>query len=196
MKKKLKYIKVNGSIKSKGEYSKTSGVDLYRPYEAVTIVDQEGEELHFNSLIISKRLDDNIKINQPATFYILRYRDGETLHGVVYALDLEGKKLFFPETAIKTLCEMGLQCSIRFTSGSNPFFTGFILVAIGLPVMAGLIKFFSVGFYTSGFIGLASALMFLTWPMINSKKRAGIPEMYKILQADGFDTAGNTSSNY
>lgn len=45
MKKELKYIKVTGSIVSRGEYD-TNSLEM-RPYTAVTIVDDQGEKLYF-----------------------------------------------------------------------------------------------------------------------------------------------------
>jgi len=51
----VEYICIEGRIASRGEYI-TESME-YRPYEAVTLIDNDGDEVHFSMLSISKRMD-------------------------------------------------------------------------------------------------------------------------------------------
>ena len=58
IKKNLKYVKIEGTLKSRGEYATSPAEN--RPYEAVTIVDKDGDEIQFHTLSISKRMDESL----------------------------------------------------------------------------------------------------------------------------------------
>src|SRR5690554_7980808 len=111
MKKSLKYITIKGKIIARGEYNTAS--DEYRPYEAVTFVDEHGEEVHFSYLTISKRLDQKVCLNEPSTFYIFRHRESSKASGVLYAVEHQGDKHFYPDTAIHSITSLGLKTSTR-----------------------------------------------------------------------------------
>ena len=56
MSKKLKYIKIHGKITAMGTYA-TVDADI-RPYEAVTVKHDAGDEIHFRILMVPTRIDN------------------------------------------------------------------------------------------------------------------------------------------
>ena len=195
MKKSLKYIKVEGKLKSRGEYLLSSAE--YRPYESVTFVDHEGEELHFYSLSFSKRMDDNLDFSRDMTFYILRLRQKDKMVGVVYAVECDGDKMFFPDTAIPALQFLGLEASYRSHLALKVFPLSFILVLVcggALSLAIGYIFGFGT---SSAVLGMGGAAFYMYSPVLLFKRKlAGISKAYEILASDGFNTASNVSAKY
>ncbi len=194
MKKNMKYIKIEGVLKSKGEYI-TSPAE-YRPYEAVTIVDSEGDEIHFHTLSISKRMDESLDFKQTMTFYILRYRVKEKMVGVLYAVECDGKKIFYPDTAIPALKSLGLQVRGRYQFITSP------QAAMGSIIFGGggIATFLGAGLGFNPIIacvlGFGGLIFYLYSPVFFKSKGAGISQMQSIMQTDGFDTSSSTNSKY
>ncbi len=194
MKKNMKYIKIEGVLKSRGEYC-TSPAE-YRPYEAVTIVDGEGDEIHFHTLSISKRMDESVDFNKSMTFYILRYRVKDKMIGVLYALEFEGKKIFYPDTAIPELKSLGLQVRKRNQFITDPaFLMGIMILGGGLLALA-LCLGLGFDYKVAMLLGFGCMGLYLFSPFIFQAKGAGLSEMKKILVAEGFNVTSRTNSKY
>ena len=167
MKRNLKHIKITGALKSRGEYA-TASSD-YRPYEAVSIVDESGEEVHFHSLSISKRMDEEIALGKRQTFYILRVRAKDTMSGILYAVATDERKIFYKD----------VEPVMRFFAAQ----WGTNLGAIGMGCRQAVPPGCS--------IALSSAVPFI------GNRKAGIPEMRNLLLKDGFSLkSSNNPSNY
>lgn len=191
MKKSLKYITIKGRMVARGEYNTAS--DEYRPYEAVTFVDEHGEEVHFSYLTISKRLDQKVCLNESSTFYIFRHREANKASGVLYAVECEGEKHFYPETAIHSITNLALLTSVRATMLKEC-----LVISIFISFVYSVYRYIS---HDSSMLVTAVGTMAVLgtavcWPFINKKNRAGIPQMYKILSGDGFSTRGVVSDKY
>lgn len=194
MKKNLKYVKIEGRLKSRGEYD--SSIAEHRPYEAVTIIDNEGDEIHFHTLQISKRMDESLNFHNHMSFYILRYRRKEKMFGVLYAVECNGNKVYYPDTAIPILKSFALQSRNRYHFIREP------VTAIGFIISGGGALSLALGFgigidlvpaATFGFGGMA---LYMHYPLIFKSKCAGISKMVDILNSAGFNTNSNTNSKY
>lgn len=194
MKKSLKYIKIEGKLKSRGEYI-TSAAE-YRPYEAVSIIDTDGDEVHFHTLSISKRMDEALDFNKPITFYILRCRVDEKLVGVLYAAESEGEKIYYPDTAIPALEALGLQVRTRSQFIANPS-SALMIIAICGGILTSILsyglRFDGVLAFFFGFGGIAT---YLYAPMMFKSSGAGIMQMQEILKTEGFSVASSTNAKY
>lgn len=194
MNKKLKYIKIKGRLKARGEYL-TADAE-YRPYEAVTLVDNEGDEIHFHSLIISKRMDDAIDYSKEITFYILRFKNKEKMVGVLYAADTGTAKIYYPELALDALKSFALGTSFRYQFAGNVgcilFIIMFFLVVVGL-ILHHWLDFNGT---LSMWIGGIAGALFIFYPLLTKHRRAGIEEMKSILANDGFDVDYLANSKY
>ena len=190
-----KHIKISGKLKSRGEYS--MGSDEYRPYDAVTIVDDHGYEIHFTVLIIPKRLDEHIIYNKHTNFYILRIKDKLKMYGVLYAIKSEDKKIFYNDLAVSILksfvnkqslrCQLVTQSPIGFT----------VCLFIGAGIMTFILHFI-VGISTeiSSALSFLAIGAFLLFPFFTSSSRAKLSEMYGILEHDGFSITSGSVSKY
>ncbi len=194
MKKNLKYVSIEGALKSKGEY-KTSPAE-YRPYEAVTIVDKDGDEIHFHTLSISKRMDESLDFNTQMTFYILRYRLKEKMFGILYAIEVEGKKIFYPDTALPALKSFGLTVRNRYQFIVNPAAAMGALVLVGGALSLGFGIGLGLGLIPGAVLGFGGMSFYLYSPMIFKDKGAGISEMEGILNSAGFNAASSNNSKY
>lgn len=193
MNSKLKYICIEGRITSRGEYI-TESME-YRPYEAVTIIDNDGDEVHFSMLSISKRMDDLITLGEKCRMYILRFKHKNKLYGVLFAAEVSDRKHFYPETAIPALKALALKSRRRYpfisdssAAGGSVLFLGGIL---GTAFSFGL----DIKWIPSFITGLLVVGIWMYMPMILSSKNAGIKEMRQLLKADGFDLSTKTSSS-
>jgi len=183
MQKGYRHIKITGILKSRGEYL-TASLDS-RPYEAVTFTDEEGEEIHFYTLVIPKRLDENIKLDQTTTFYVFRFRNGPAMVGVLYAIESDGEKFYYEESAIPLVESLALERSWRNKLMSSPSATTY-LVIVGVGLNAWLHFVLGVGGFLSFVISFGSLGSWLSWPVLFTSKRAGLPQMKETLSKDGF----------
>lgn len=191
MNKYLKYIKIKGILKSRGEYITDSAE--YRPYDAVTILDSDGEEIHFHSLIMLKRMDDAIDYSKEITFYILRARRKDKMAGVLYAVDTGTKKIYYPDLALEALKSFALGTSLRIQNFGCLFPIAMLfLVVIGLTLHIWL----DFDGTLSALIGGITGFIFMLYPMFTKGQRAGISEMQSILMKDGFDVGATVNSKY
>ena len=189
MGKNLKYIKINGVMTACGTYDAVD-VDI-RPYEAVTIKDDSGEEVHFRMLMIPARLDDKFNINQATTFYILRHKDKKGQYvGALYAINVENEKIFYALDAWKAIKTIARMTSTRGVLTSNPMVLAFLGVAGGLffYLIIYLILGQIFGNYAvfPGFAAAAFWIYFLLFPTFKSKLYAGESIMLETMRADGF----------
>jgi len=203
MKNSLKYIKIKGTLQSRGEY--TTDPAEYRPYEAVTIVDDEGEEVHFYTLSMSKRMDDDLDFDQSMSFYILRHRVKDKMGGFLYAVECAGKKIFYPDTAIPYLKDFVLTSSGRYPyiiNSSAPvaalIVSGVLTVAlyVALGAAFGLTDKIMAIALVFGVLSFGLTGFYMYSPVIFKTKRAGLSEMKKNLTDDGFDTTSGNNSKY
>lgn len=191
MNKNLKYIKIKGTLKSRGEY--ITNPAEHRPYEAVTLVDSEGDEIHFHSLIFSKRMDDALDYSKELTFYILRAKKKDKMAGVLYAVDTGTKKIYYPDLAIEALKSFALGTSLRIQNFGCLFpIAMFFLVVIGLTLHIWL----DLDGTLSALIGGITGFIFMLYPIFTKGQRAGISEMQSILTKDGFDVGSTGNSKY
>ena len=194
MKKNLKYVKIEGKLKSRGEYA-TSPAE-YRPYEAVTLVDNDGDEIHFHTLSISKRMDESLNFDNPMTFYILRYRHKDKMVGVLYAIESDGTKVYYPDTAIPALKALGLQVRNRYQVIVNPVGAMGILIVAGGALSLALGFGLGFDFATAAIIGFGGMGFYMVYPLIFRSKGAGISKMLSILESAGFNTTSSTNAKY
>lgn len=99
MKSFMKYMEIEGYLRSRGESSKNS--ENVRGVSDVTIVDTEGNEFFFKWLGIPIRLDDAIDPEERTKFYLVcaQDRDGSgSFRGVAYATQSKGKNAFTKNT--------------------------------------------------------------------------------------------------
>lgn len=189
MGKNLKYIKISGVMTACGTYD-TVDVDI-RPYEAVTIKDDAGEEIHFRMLMIPARLDDKFNVGQATTFYILRHKDKKGQYaGALYAINVNNEKIFYALDAWKAIKTIARITSIRGFLTSNPL----VLAFLGLA--GGFFFFWTTFLILENFFGLSAVflaiaavawwLYFLLFPLFMSKKYAGESIMLETMRADGF----------
>jgi hypothetical protein len=198
-KKELKYIKVSGAIVARGEYD-ASAVNS-RPYTAVTIVDEQGEQLHFQALIIPKRLDDQITLNKPMHFIILRFRGKKGMVGCLLALETDGRKLLYLDEAadlIKSFTRE-LSTSYQVMKINTMAFAIFAVVGgylcVGAAMLAGAVlgKFIGSVLAFAG-VGLWGAK--LLYPFVQWKAYAGLPEFEALLAAEGYRAQAPVSDKY
>ena len=194
MKKNLKYVKIEGTLKSRGDY--IISPSEYRPYGAVTIVDNDGDEIHFHTLSISKRMDEDLSFGKPMVFYILRYRQKEKLIGVLYAVENDGTKLYYPDTAIPALKSLGLQVTKRYQCMLDPTAMIAILIFGGGIISLGFGVGLGFSFIPAALLGFGGVAGYLSLPMIFQAEGAGISEMQDILDSSGFNTTASTNSKY
>lgn len=187
MKDSLKYIEVRGKMIACGGYDAHSV--WLRPYESVTLKDVEGHELHFKILTIPKRLDEQINLDEECTFYILRNDAAGRLVGAVYALEVEGRKLFYRDEAEKSVRDLGMGVTIRGNLLLNPI-TGTALVVLGSWVA------FMLGFFTfselSGVGVLVGGAMAIGWatyalrPLLGWRRFVGLDHLSAGMKEAGF----------
>lgn len=194
MKKNLKYVKIEGTLKSRGEYLISPAE--YRPYEAVTLVDNDGDEIHFHTLSISKRMDESLNFEHPMTFYILRYRHKEKMVGVLYAVESNGDKVYYPDTAIPALKALGLQVRNRYQYIVNPGAAMGALLVCGGGLSLAFSLVLGLSFVPAVILGFGGMGFFIFSPLFFKEKGAGISEMLGILNSAGFNTTSNTNSKY
>ena len=190
MSKKLKYIKIHGKITAMGTYD-TIDVDI-RPYEAVTVKDDAGDEIHFRMLMVPTRIDDKLKIDDEATFYILRHKNKKGQYaGALYAIDINGEKLFYPIDGWKAAKGLAQGLSMRYQLSRNP------MVLLGGAGFAAVFFGFIVALIFFALIGEKSAVLFgsiagFTWiyffmfPLVKSKRFAGQDIMLETMRVGGF----------
>lgn len=187
---RLKYIAIKGTLISKGEQRMQS--TIYRPYESVSIVDTDGDEVHFRLLTLPKRLDDKVDMSKTMTFYILRYWHKENFSGVCYAIEADGEKYYYPNEAIPMLKRLGLESGARgkmlsMMPGSAITVIGFL----GGALTVGLALGTSLDLATSSAVGFGSAVLYILMPLFFRSKAAGLSEMKAGLKAAGFDLSGS-----
>lgn len=194
MNKNLKHIKIKGTLKSRGEY--LTADSEFRPYEAVTLVDSEGDEVHFHSLIISKRMDDSIDYSKEITFYILRLKNKENMAGVLYAVDTGIDKIYYPNLTLNILKKFALNTSFRMQFANEVGCALFIVMFLLVVIAAILYNWFEVNGTLSLWIGGISGGVILFYPLFTMTKRAGIDKMHSILRNDGFDIGLKVNTKY
>ncbi len=195
MKGNMKHINIKGVLKSRGEYRTKS--PLYRPYEAVTFIDAEDNEVHFNNLIISKRMDDALNLNETMTFYILRIRFNNQMNGVMYAVDTGSQKLFYSDTAVKAVRDFGMHSTMRHQFIKSPQVFVFMMAVGGAALWAGLtfaIK--GIDPNISGFLGFGIVALYMVSPMMFKDGRVGMGQMNAILRENGFISSSEQSALY
>ena len=162
-----------------------------RPDQAVTIKDSRGEELHFRMLMTPARLDDKFKIDQAATFYILRHKDKKGQYvGALYAIDVNNEKIFYALDAWKAIKTIARLTSTRGVLTSNPMVLAFLALSGGFFFFGITWLFLSslFGGFT-GILGIGAAafwIYFLLFPLIKPKIYAGESIMLETMRNDGF----------
>lgn len=194
MNKNLKHIKIKGTLKSRGEY--LTADSEFRPYEAVTLVDSEGDEIHFHLLIISKRMDDAIDFSKEITFYIFRLKNKEHMTGVLYAVDTGAKKIYYPNLTLDLLKKFALKTSVRMQIANDVGCALFIIMFLLVVFAAILYNWFEVNGTLSLWLGGISGGVLFFYPLFTMNKRAGIAEMHSVLKSDGFDIGLKVNTKY
>lgn len=185
MKKNMQYIKIEGSLRSRGEreiYDKNR--DVYG-YDNVTIVDNKGRELFFNWLGVPVRLDDAIKSDIPDMFYILQSKGAQgDLKGLLYAAKSGEKKIFYYDGAVKGLTMFGLAQSLRaqFVKNSRGA-VGLLTLCIIVGIAVGVVT----GAPLLALPALLGTCVFMMWPTFKRKERVELDEAFSDLKSEGFD---------
>lgn len=188
MKDDLKYIKIKGTLKSRGEY--ITNPAEYRPYDAVTIVDNEGDEIYFHSLVISKRLDDTLDYSKEITFYILRFIQKNKMSGVLYAADTGVEKIYYPSLTIDLIKKFLVEAH-RDKMGRVGCLSIITIVVVSLV----LYNWLELEGSSSLWIGLITGVIFALYKILTSD-REEISEMKSILTRDGFSVGSTVNSKY
>lgn len=192
MKKTMKHITINGVLKSKGEYFENAA---FRTYEPVTLVDQDGDEVHFYSLAISKRLDDRISYNTPMRFYVFRDRRRGKLFGYIYAVEIGEEKIFYPDIEIPGLKGFAHQGFERSQVTTNPL--GIFAVFFGGILLSWVVRHpLGIDFILTAILVIPSLAFYIYKPAFSKAKLAGIKEMEKTLSSAGFNINSKSAAKY
>ena len=185
MKQSMQYIKLEGTLRSRGEREAyDQNRDIYG-YDNVTIVDKDGREVFFKWLGVPVRLDDAINSASPDTFFILQSKGAQNdLRGLLYAAKSGEKKLFYRDGAVEGLTMFGLAQSSRVklyrgSGGAVGMLTLALIVGIALGVLTGL--------GLVAILGIAGTFVFMMWPTFMRKKRINLDETLARLKNEGFD---------
>ncbi|MEL0616474.1 hypothetical protein V6243_06480 [Cobetia marina] len=191
MKKDMKYIKIKGVMTSRGEYN--TAPDEHRPYEAVTVVDEDGVRVHFHTLFISKRMDEDVSLGEPYTFYIFRYRFRSKMYGALFAIEKKGKKIYYPDTSVSVVKAIAASTSIR--NYLTSLHGSFLLLLAFIPL--GIAFAFPVNAYYLLFLAtVLGGCFFMFYPRIFPSKYIDLPQMKKVLEEDGFEVGDSGDSKY
>ncbi|MFH2093602.1 MAG: hypothetical protein ABIJ31_14685 [Pseudomonadota bacterium] len=188
MKNCLKYIKINGKLKSRGDFGHNSSG--FRNYNSVTIVEKNGAQVCFQSLGVSEQLDAHMDLDQEMTFYILQAQDNLTITGIVYAIVLKKKKLFYPDTTIPALQAFAAVLQKRYPIVTNPMLFVGTCFTVGMLVSIALSKAFGLDIILTMLVASGVTGVYILGPVINKSKNAGLDQMINILTSDGFDLSG------
>lgn len=193
MKKTMKHVTIDGVLKSRGEYFENAA---FRTYEPVSLVDKDGDEVHFYSLAISKRLDDRIAYNTPMRFYVFRDRRKGKLFGYIYAVEIGDEKIFYPDIEIPGLKGFAYQGLERSQFINNPP-VGFMAVLMaGVPLSLLLKYFIGSGFLETAIIIIPVLTFYMFKPAFSKAKFAGIKEMKQTLSSAGFNIDSKSAAKY
>ncbi|MFT6905189.1 MAG: hypothetical protein ACJAS1_001843 [Oleiphilaceae bacterium] len=192
LKKNIKDITVNGVIKNLGEYD--ANLMELRAHEGVSIIDEDGDTLHFSMLLIPKSLSDKIKLGKSTTLNIIRIKSKSKLIGSVYAVKTEDDIGYIDSELSLQATKTLIRANYKRYLGGNP---GAILTAATFLFLLGWI---GLGVYfnnaTSG--GVAAAMItlsFYLWPMI-VPALANISERLLEPISDGYKDVRATASKY
>lgn len=195
MRRGLKYIKVAGTIQS-----------MEDNFEHIIMRDNAGHELKFEAMILPKRLQDELEIGNPSVFYLLRFKGNGKMIGALYALENNGRKIYFVEDAISICKSLALQLSIRykFLSGNNNVRFGYNAICLGIGFgIFELIANFGGQLRSANFISATLAILltgvfglYAWYPLVRRGQYAGIPELEKIMDSEGFKTPVFSNSKY
>lgn len=163
LKENIKDIIVNGIIKSLGEYD-TSLMEV-RVHEGVSILDEEGDTLHFSMLLIPKSLSDKINLGEKMTLNIIRIKSKKRLVGSVYAVKTEGDIGYIDSELSLQATKSLIRANYKRCMGGNP---GAILMSATFLFFFG---WFGFGVYFNNVMsgGVASGCMtlaFYFWPLL------------------------------
>jgi len=184
MKENMEYIKVEGTLKSKGErevYDKDRNI---YGYDNVTIVDSKGQEIFYNWMGVPVRLDAAIESDAPDTFYILQSTGAQgDKTALLYAAKSGEKKMFYQDGAVDGLAMFGLAQSLRtkFVKGSGGA-VGVVTVSLISGIAIGVIT----GVAPLGLLAVAGTFVFVMWPSFRRKSRVNLDEAFQELRSDGF----------
>ncbi len=157
-----KNITVTGIIQSLGEYDMRP-IEL-RMHEGVSILDEDGETLHFSLLIIPKSLSDKIKVGKKFTLNIIRVKQKAKLAGSVYAVKEEGEIGYIDSDLSLKAVNTIIRSSYKRFAGGRP---DAILMFVGFLFVLGWIGI-GITFKNAVFGGVTSGLLTLSyyiWPL-------------------------------
>lgn len=177
MSRKLKYIKVVGTVTEIGGYGTVSrGM---RPYEEITIGDEANAQVHFRLLRVPTRLDAKISRGDNATFYICQAKSKGRLIGVLYALEAAGKKHYFEQESADAIREFAKARSLRVTLFANPLAAVAAFALGAAPVVLGGLRLLPLA---------AAWWVWVLYPFILPNAYAGLAAMRRTMQGAGFDS--------
>lgn len=194
----LKLIKIKGYLKSLDNYTEDSGRGI-RVYKTVSIVDEDGDEVYFDTLFITVRNDKEVRNGELLTFYILRLKQNGRMAGAIVAVDHGTEKRYYKleaNTAMRTLARAsGTRGSLMASLGPQAYTFLSVLALIPGGVLA---------IYLSTIVGrdmamilfylmLAATTYWMIAPIFNSKS-SGISEAEEMLKSDGFNLAGTVKA--
>lgn len=138
-------------------------------------------------------MDEILTYSKLMTFYILRFRRKEKLFGVLYAIENEGEKVFFKDTAIPALEQFGSMLYGRRQLLADPSTGSFMLVGGALlfgfipAVILNASGFSDEAALISAIISGGSYIYYALYPSLRKGKVSGLAEMKLKLKKNGFD---------
>jgi len=192
LKENIKNITVNGVIESLGEYN-ADLIEL-RAHEGVSILDEDGDTLHFSMLLIPKSLSDKINLSKKMTLNIIRIKSKKRLIGSVYAVKAEDEIGYIDSELSLQATKSLIRANYKRSMGSNP---GMILMSATFLFFFG---WFGLGMYfnnaTSGAVVAGGMIMaFYLWPLI-VPSLANIKEHLLMPLSQGYKDVRATASKY
>lgn len=181
---KYKDILIEGKVSRLGEYSTAPILDRNRA--GVSIVDNDGETLHFAGLEMPKTLDDKIRPGEQVSMKILRFRFNDHNLGFLYAVKPEKEGKWFTDTNLKT--KLGEFLFYGYKRFRVLRLAGCIMFGIfGAPVL-WLAFWAAMGFSNGGWAALAGTVISISlfwWPVMFAGKTARVSEHLEGLIDEG-----------
>lgn len=184
----LKHIKFSGRIKDVGRHRTEHDLSVY---EDVNLLDGQRGALHLASLYVPTVLAAHLEqacrqgAGRSIALYMLRMQKGELVVAVAYALELDGRKYWYPSQAGKVLQWFALLGSFRAVvarARREPH------LALGIAVLPLISWLVSVD--ASAPLAVSAAAAWLAWllaPFYQGRTWAAVTEAEAIMDREGFE---------
>jgi hypothetical protein len=165
-------------------------------YGETVILDTDGDRLRLSAFWIPAALEDVIASSTgkgAITYYMLRLQNKNVTVGVVYAIEIDDQKVFYPSEAFAAVKMLVKASSKRLwlQREGGPWIGGGALIAppfLVLMTLAGLLNEHGAK-WLALLLGGAFAVWWFRWnlePALWPRKLAGLDEMDRIMAEGGF----------